>query len=281
MNSRDSFKGSLFLFIEVRREVARSVGTFYPQIFHKLEYQDGPPGCQFSECHACALNLSTCGIIGDMKFILLALVGLTINALAQDSCLFTRPLIIGASVSAGFGANKGGPAMLMAQSLSKNVGAIYEARNGATGKSLLKRHKISEPAPSIVMGLDLFFWDAGKGDCGEDFRLTTVKFIEQYKELGIPLILGRLPVGATYPKGHAFVGSRTCAQVINDFLDEACRIEKNCLIYDSKECWGGLKPGDDPSAMFVDAFHTSALGNKLCAREFVKNKTYKRLKCAE
>lgn len=217
-----------------------------------------------------------------MKLILIfTILAISMTSVAQDSCLFERPLIIGASVSAGFGANQGGPGMLMALEINPNAKGIYQARNGVTSMSLLRRHKVPEPGPSVVMGLDLFFWDAGKGSCGEEFRLSTLKFIELYKEKGVPLILGKIPVGARFPQGHIFVGSRTCAQVINDFLEENCRIDKNCLLYDSKECWGGLRPGDDPRTMFVDAFHTSVIGNRLCAREFVKNKTYKRLKCAE
>lgn len=217
-----------------------------------------------------------------MKLLMiLSLLSFALRTQAQDSCLFDRPLIIGASVSAGYKANPGGPGMLMAKKLNLNAKGLILARNGATSMSMLRNHKIPNPAPSIVIGLDLLFWDAGKGTCGEEFRLNLARFIELYKENGIPVILGKIPVGAQFPTGHAAIGSRPCARIINEFLENICRIDKNCLVYDSKECWGGLKPGDDPRAMFVDSLHTSVLGNQLCAREFVKNKTYLRLKCAE
>lgn len=135
----------------------------------------------------------------------------------------------------------------------------------------------SEP-PSIVIGVDLFFWDAARNDCAENFEKSTRAFMKLYQDKKIPMILGKLPKGVTYPTGYHLLNSSMCTDKINRLLEEECTLEKNCLIYDPKDCLSKVDP-QNRALYFVDRLHSSVEGNKFCAQEFIAANKYSDLKC--
>lgn len=198
-------------------------------------------------------------------------------------CLFSRPLVVGASISRGFGANAGGPGALIAEQLSPDTQITNMASSGTASVASLKDHQVPIPAPSVVMGVDLFFWDAARKKCGPDFEDKTKSFIKLYQDLKIPLILGKLPKDASFPPGYAVLDKNECTDKINKLLEEECTAEKNCLIYDPMNCFRKMKE-NHPKAeqlkkFFVDDLHTSVEGNRYCANVFIGAKAYQNLSC--
>jgi hypothetical protein len=52
----------------------------------------------------------------------------------------------------------------------------------------LKNHTLPTDLPSIVIGIDLFFWDADKNECDENFEASTKNFIKMYQDKNISMI---------------------------------------------------------------------------------------------
>lgn len=193
-------------------------------------------------------------------------------------CVFNKPLLVGASLTQGQGANSGGPSILIAESLSPGAKPVGDfSQGGATSVTSLK-NKLTTETPSIVIGIDLFFWDAAKKECGPDFDKSARDFITKYQDQNIPMILGKLPKGIAFPPGYAVLNDNDCTETINKLLDEVCTKEKNCLIYDPKDCLSKMEP-ENRKLYFVDSKHTSVEGNKFCAKEFVASSKYQDLKC--
>lgn len=201
------------------------------------------------------------------------------SKVANAVCVFSKPLLVGASLTRGQGANPGGASIMVAEKLSPNavmVGNI--SQSGARSVISLKNHTIPTNTPSVVMGIDLFFWDAAKNKCGEEFEASTKNFIKMYQDKNIPMVLGKLPKGISFPSGYGILNSSPCTDIINKLLEAECTIEKNCLIYDPKDCISEIKP-KNRNKYFVDKLHTSVAGNKFCAKEFIAAKKYQDLKC--
>ena len=206
---------------------------------------------------------------------LLLLAGLGCHSAQSAECLFTTPLLTGASISAGYGTTPGGPASVMARMLNSSAEISVQAISGATSITILSRLKPQDP--SVIMGLDLFFWDAAKNQCGGPFVRSTEAFFKKYQAKKIPLIIGRIPVGVPFPDGIRLAGQRPCAAIVNALIEKLCTLEKNCLVYDAKDCIDEMESAD---GYFSDALHTTVEGNKFCAKQFVAQEAYKKLRCA-
>lgn len=105
--------------------------------------------------------------------------------------LFHKPLIIGASVSADYLSNSPGKRLALRFTERHNIQTI--AKNGRPGRETLKAiHEKTLEDRSIVIGMDLFFWDSTlphpQTSIHELHRL--VAMVEKKK---IPLILGDIP----------------------------------------------------------------------------------------
>jgi hypothetical protein len=200
------------------------------------------------------------------------------SKLTNAVCMFSKPLLIGASVTQGYKANRGGPAALIAESLSPGAKITNIAVSGAKSVDSLKNHVLPSELPSVVIGVDLFFWDASRNDCDENFEKNTKEFLKKYQDKNIPMILGKLPKGVEFPTGYKLLNTSMCTDKINKLLDEECTPEKNCLIYDPKDCLSKIEP-KDRELFFVDRLHSSVEGNKFCAQEFVAANKYSDLRC--
>lgn len=189
-----------------------------------------------------------------------------------SQCLFESPLITGASVSFGYGARPGGPSAVIAEMINPSVNFDIQAIPGASSVEVLS--VLSPKSPSSVMAVDLFFWDVGRNKCGAEFEASTRNFFHQFR--GTPLIIGKIPVGATFPAGIRQVAAAPCAPIVNALLEKLCTLENNCLLYNPLDCFNEMK---DPAPYFVDDLHTSHAGNLFCAEQFIRSGRYKKLSC--
>lgn len=218
-----------------------------------------------------------------MKKLIICFIFLSsLNAIAgckdESICLFKRPLIVGASISQGVGAKPGGPGKIIAQTINpKSKTKIIAKHKKKSTESMI--NYIETKAPSIVIGLDLFFWDAVENDCGDAFDTHARSFFKDYRDRKIPLIIGKLPTGVSEPSGYRKLNGKVCTETINQLINEECTLEKNCLIYDPKDCLEAMKlePKAVAATFFADNLHTSDKGNQFCANFFLLQKSYKLL----
>jgi hypothetical protein len=189
-----------------------------------------------------------------------------------SQCLFATPLITGASVSFGYGALPGGPAAVIAETLNPQTDFDVQAIPGASSIEILRI--LSPRQPSIVMAVDLFFWDVGRNKCGGEFAASTRAFFKKFQ--GTPMVIGKIPIGATFPEGIRQVAAAPCAPTVNALLEELCTINNNCLLYNPLDCFDQMT---DPSLYFVDDLHTSHEGNLFCAEQFVSSGRHLQLRC--
>lgn len=211
----------------------------------------------------------------NMKSLIFLLLITACNTRPEALSCFSHPLILGASVSAGYGTSKGGTSTIIAKMLNTNAVIDNRARSGSTSLQSIKNVELESLSPSIVIGLDLFFWDAARNQCGDSFVEHTQKLFKTLK--GTPLIIGKIPVGTTFPEGFRLAGSRPCTQKVNALLEKLCTIENNCLLYDPKDC---LEAMQSDEGYFMDKLHPTDKGNEFCAKKFIQSGDYKSLTCS-
>ena len=199
--------------------------------------------------------------------------------LANTMCLFSKPLIIGASVSAGYGTGTGGPAAILSRNLNPSANVTNLSVSGAT--SMISTHRRMRETPSIVLGFDVFFWDTARGLCDETYETNTREFFQRYQDQGIPMIIGKIPVDAPFPLGVRLAGRQPCTAKINRLIAELCTPDKNCLTYDPKDCFSAMRSQVSATgeAYFQDPVHPTTAGNRFCAENFMRRGAYKRLGC--
>lgn len=201
------------------------------------------------------------------------------SELANTMCLFEKPLVIGASVSAGYGTSTGGPAAILSRKLNPASKVTNRSISGAT--SMAATSFFPATLPSIVLGFDMFFWDTARSTCDEAFETQTRAFFRRYQEAGVPMVIGKIPVGAPFPMGIRLAGGAACTSRINALIEQECTIDNNCLVYDPKDCLVAMRSPVSPTgeSYFLDPVHTSSAGNTFCAQHFVRRARYKQLEC--
>lgn len=199
--------------------------------------------------------------------------------LANTMCLFSKPLIVGASVSAGYGTGTGGPAAILSRSLNPSANVTNLSVNGAT--SMISTNRRMRETPSVVLGFDMFFWDTARGLCDETYEKNTREFFKRYQDQGVPMIIGKIPVNAPFPLGVRLAGNQPCTSKINRLIRELCTPDKNCLTYDPRECFTAMGSPVSPTgeAYFQDPVHPTTAGNRFCAENFMRRGAYKQLSC--
>lgn len=179
--------------------------------------------------------------------------------------LFSRPLIIGASISAGHGTCDGGPGAVLARMMNPNAKITNFARSGATSLQSTGNIDFSQYSPSIVMGFDLFFWDVVRSELGNRFETNARNLFNTFKEREVPMIVGKIPE-VPFPLGPRFEGIQKNGKKVNEFLFELSQGDQNIILLDPLEC---ILSMDSPK-YFSDGLHLTEAGNKFCA-EFLAN----------
>jgi hypothetical protein len=191
----------------------------------------------------------------------------------KNILLFSRPLILGASVSRGFGTTDGGPANVISRMINPHAEVTNKSMSGHTSVESTKNLDYFQTNPSVVLAFDLFFWDANREETGDEFIAHTRNFFKAFQAKKIPMIVGRVPVGVKFPQGIKEAGDKASARIVNKLLEELCTLEKNCILYDPKICFDlmGAPVSSDGVRYFSDALHTTNEGNKFCANIFVRS----------
>jgi hypothetical protein len=197
----------------------------------------------------------------------------------KDQNLFARPLILGASVSRGYGTTDGGPGMVISKMINPEAKVTNKSMSGHTSVESTKHLDYFATNPSIVLAFDLFFWDANREQVGKEFEANTRKLFRAYQERKIPMIVGKVPVGVKFPEEIRKAGERPSARKINQLLEELCTLDKHCLLYEPRNCFDRM-PGplsSEGKPYFGDSMHTTNLGNSFCAQIFVESKIFQKL----
>lgn len=130
------------------------------------------------------------------------------------------PLILGASVSADWKAKSPGKLLALRYTDESRIKTI--AYGGKSASYVLK--KVDEESlkdRSVVIGLDLFFWDATLQSPDESLR-EMKKLLRAVKARDIPIILGEVPL--------LLPGMQPQAALINRELQKACEIYDKCTL---------------------------------------------------
>jgi hypothetical protein len=185
--------------------------------------------------------------------------------------LFARPLIIGASISAGHRTGDGGPGTVLARRLNPRAQITNYARNGATSVQAITGLDLNALSPTIVLGFDLFFWDVARNRVGPEFEVHTRRFFAALARQRIPLIVGKLPL-LDLPLGPLGDGFRRSALRVNALLDELCAAHGRALAYDPLECL--MRMLGSPK-FFSDGLHLTREGNEFCAGVFLESRPHR------
>lgn len=109
----------------------------------------------------------------------------------NDLDLFSKPLILGASISADWAAMSPGKRLAHRHNQESQVQVL--ARGGQTGASvlgLLRSHDLDDR--SIVIGFDLFFWDSTRADVSASLKKMEALVADAEKRK-LPLVIGDIP----------------------------------------------------------------------------------------
>lgn len=132
--------------------------------------------------------------------------------------IFERPLILGASVSADYRTDSPGKRLALRYTSADKIRTI--AMNGQEGRDTLKQVNLRALKDrTIVVGIDLFFWDSTKANPQESTKALQ-HLLSQVKEKNIPIVLGDIPT--LMPQYQPSLAK------LNQELQEACRSYEKC-----------------------------------------------------
>ncbi len=136
--------------------------------------------------------------------------------------LLATPLIVGASVSADHSAAS--PAKRLSLRYTEASKLRTLARGGARGKVIVPQ--ITEAVlgdRSIVLGVDLFFWDSAERECGPSLEaFETIR--RRVHAKGRLLVVGDVP--------ELLRGRQPCRAALNEAIREACkRRDSGCRVF--------------------------------------------------
>ncbi len=138
----------------------------------------------------------------------------------EPSVALAKPLIVGASVSAGFKAQSPGKNLALRYTTEDHVKTV--AFNGKPAKEVLQQvNARTLENRSAVIGLDLFFWDSVHPQPKESIEALHL-LVNRAARKNIPLILGDVP--------ELLAGFQPGRPALNAALRETCKHFKNCRI---------------------------------------------------
>ena len=210
-----------------------------------------------------------------------------VDSWLNTQCLYSRPLVIGASVSDGYKAGGVSTPMMVARHFNPQAVISNHAQSGETGNKVIAQ--IPEGKYSVVLGLDLFFWDNAKGLCDKSFEISVKNFFKRFQDQNIPMIIGTLPTELKLTGVRRILRSSSCMTKITKLLHDQCLPEKYCELYDPNKCLISLEKHFDSLPVkkrekerlkyFADELHPTRLGHEFCARKFITEKRFKDLPC--
>ncbi len=181
--------------------------------------------------------------------------------------VFSRPLIVGASVSVGMLAT--GPGDIAARLVNGGSNTVNVAENGAKGKQLGNISSESLAEYSVIIGVDYLFWDSIERDPTESLRALR-NLVRSARKAGVPLVLGDIPklVSEQVEASRAKLNGQIHAQ---------CRRERRCYVLEidklHRQASGpGIVIGEYLyrfADLTVDGLHTNRFANDYLARKII------------
>jgi hypothetical protein len=134
--------------------------------------------------------------------------------------IMLKPLIIGASVSADRATNSPGKRLALRYTPATEIKTI--AMGGMPSTKVLPMVKAADLKDrTIVIGIDLFFWDSALPSSKESIQ-GLQRLIERTSALNIPLVLGEVP--------ELLPGMQPSRVAINKAIVETCKATANCSV---------------------------------------------------
>lgn len=142
----------------------------------------------------------------------------SVSADARLVHLFARPLVLGASVSAGFGTTSPGRRAALRLSPSADVRTV--AKNGASARETLARLQDRDlEGRTLIVGIDLLFWDSTQ-PAAEPTLKALDRLLERAQALKIPLVLADVP--------ELLPGRQPSRLELNRHLRSVCTRQRDC-----------------------------------------------------
>jgi hypothetical protein len=134
--------------------------------------------------------------------------------------LLQKPLIIGASVSADYNSLSPGKRLALRYTASENIRSVAQGgRKGVDTLAALQESDLS--GRTIVLGLDLFFWDSTLPSADESIKALQ-NFIQKLQSKNIPVVLGEIP--------ELLAGRQPGRPALNASLHAQCEKYPRCAV---------------------------------------------------
>jgi hypothetical protein len=160
-------------------------------------------------------------------WLFMSLLTLSTNSVASSKIaeadlkkIFNKPLIIGASVSADYLAES--PGKRLAKRYTKSSEIVTKAIGGRAGRDLLPTLAAKTfDDRSVVVGIDLFFWDSTFRDPKPSLAALD-RLMTDVKKRNLPIVLGEIPglLPSRQPQRAA----------LNAAIHKACASYENCYV---------------------------------------------------
>ncbi len=182
----------------------------------------------------------------------------------EVSEIFRRPLIIGASMSANHN-GVSNPAQKLAEKIVSTPDIKSKSRGGSRSTEIIAQ--LDDEAikdRSIIVGLDLFFWDSTDATCTTaQTQMTTL--VDLAKNSNIPLVIAKVPRLNS-------VLRQPCRNSINENIEQYCSADKRCYILNLEEIYQEISKAGGTEVLGVfrkaqellpDGLHVSDIGSEM------------------
>ncbi len=182
-------------------------------------------------------------------------------------CVLARPLILGASVSSQYAAID--PGTLLARKYGTADGITRHAKPKKPSSEILSGvSDLQLSTASVVVALDLFFWDSRSGDCGAA-KQSVGLFAQRLSNTGARLAVGNIPVTGG-----------DCGEPLSKTIADMCaNLRSGCALVDLRTPStqaaekGGLDLRDSwitVDELSADQLHPSRVGAQVIALDLEK-----------
>ncbi|HYX33399.1 MAG TPA: hypothetical protein VE954_09820 [Oligoflexus sp.] len=137
-----------------------------------------------------------------------------------SASIMAKPLIIGTSISADL--TTGSPGKRLALRYTKDRNIKIKAESGQSGfRTLSEIRERDYAGRSVVIGLDLFFWDSLLPNIRPSLKALS-QLLKKTEELDLPLILGDIP--------ELIPGFQPGREALNREIHRICAASSHCKL---------------------------------------------------
>jgi hypothetical protein len=181
--------------------------------------------------------------------------------------VFHRPVIIGASVSAGFITESPGDRAARRYTPPENI--TNQARSGASGSEFTDINSAWAEQFSVIIAVDFLFWDSTQADVADSVRALR-NLISSASRAGVPLVLGDIP---------ELLPNQVSRDFLNRQIRATCKVKNRCYIvgldrlHQQAETEGVVIGGQRYFYwnLTFDGLHLNALGSEYAASLIIRS----------